>query len=94
MEEFYTVNQAALVLKVHHLTIRRYIKEGKLKAVRVGGNVRISVNELKAFTQSFIPQTRSTKSQATPSEATFSLNDPLFRLKARGVSMNRLKREE
>ena len=95
MEEYYTVNQAAIALKVHPLTIRRYIKEGKLKAYRVGGNVRISVNDLRSFTQSFISRPKNTKpsllSANTYNSKAFSLADPLFRMKARGLSISKLE---
>lgn len=95
MEEFYTVNQAALVIKVHSLTIRRYIKEGKLKAYRAAGNIRISVNDLKAFTQSLIPRQKITRTSTDQIDDSltklFSVNDPLFRLKARGLSMGKLE---
>ncbi len=86
MEEFYTVNQAAITLKVHSLTIRRYIKEGKLKALRVGGNIRIPLNDLQSFTQNFIPHQKSQKKITKQSSSTkmFSFGDPLFRLKASG----------
>lgn len=87
MDEFYTVNQAAIALKVHPITIRRYIREGKLKAVRAGGNIRIILADLKAFTQSFVPRTRSLKEPPISTEANFSLEDPFFRLKARGLSI-------
>lgn len=90
MEELYTVHQSAIALKVHPITIRRYIKEGKLKAFRAGGNIRISLPDLRAFTQSFVPRTRSLKEPIFSTEANFSLSDPLFRLKARGLSINRL----
>lgn len=89
MEEFYTVNQAATVLKVHPLTVRRYIKEGKLKAVRIGGNVRIALNELRAFTQDFIPHTKQVRMQTATVTRTFNFNDPLLRLKGRGINMNK-----
>ena len=89
MEEFYTVNRAAIVLKVHPLTIRRYIREGRLKAFRAGGNIRIALPDLKAFTQSFVPRTRSLKEAHSSTEADFSLNDPFFRLKARGLRRER-----
>ena len=90
MEEFYTVNQVAIVLKVHPLTIRRYIKEGKLKAFRAGGNIRIALPDLKAFTQSFVPRARTLKEHYPSTEASFSLDDPFFRLKARGLSISRI----
>lgn len=92
MEEFYTVNQASIVLKVHPLTIRRYIKEGKLKAYRAGGNIRISVNDLRAFTQNFvIHQRQSRPSGDQQTIQSFSSDDPLFRLKGRGLSMSKLE---
>lgn len=96
MEEFYTINQAAIVLKVHPLTIRRYIKEGRLKAYRVGGNIRISLNDIRSFTQNFIPQTKTVKRQdyQTVSGAKpFSFDDPLLSLKARGISMGKLEQQ-
>ncbi|KKQ07265.1 hypothetical protein A2858_02660 [Candidatus Daviesbacteria bacterium RIFCSPHIGHO2_01_FULL_36_37] len=93
MEEFYTVNQAAIVLKVHSLTIRRYIKEGKLKAYRAAGNIRIAVPDLKAFTQSFVPKTKSIKETPISTEANFSLNDPIFRLRGRGLGISRLQQK-
>lgn len=91
MEEYYSVNQAAIALKVHPLTIRRYIRDGKLKAIRVGGNIRITLNELRAFTQNFVPQTRVTRSQQTSQTKPFSYSDPLLNLKGKGLSMSKLE---
>lgn len=95
MEEFYTVNQAAIILKVHPLTVRRYIKEGKVKAYRVGGNIRISVNDLRAFTQSFIPRQKTFTTPTNQSEQVgskqFSYKDPFFSLKGKGLSMSKLE---
>lgn len=89
MEDFYTVNQAAIALKVHPLTIRRYIKEGKLKAIRVGGNVRIALNDLRSFTQDFIPHTKQIKTQTNLQTKAFGFNDPFLNLKGRGLSMSK-----
>lgn len=91
MEEFYTVNQAAIALKVHSLTVRRYIKEGKLKAVRVGGNVRIALNDLRAFTQDFIPHAKQVRTQTTFQTKAFNFSDPLLRLKGRGMNLSKLE---
>ncbi|OGE64175.1 hypothetical protein A3J13_00400 [Candidatus Daviesbacteria bacterium RIFCSPLOWO2_02_FULL_36_8] len=93
MEEFYTVNQAAMVLKVHPLTIRRHIKEGKLKAFRAGGNIRIAIPDLKDFIQSFVPRTRVIKEHHYSNEANFSLDDPFFRLKGRVLNINKLEQK-
>ena len=53
MENLFNVNQVAFILKVHPLTIRRYIKEGRLKAVKAGGNIRIKESELQDFNKDF-----------------------------------------
>lgn len=46
-KEYITVKEAALELRVHELTIYRWIKEGKLQSVKVGQkNVRIEREEL------------------------------------------------
>lgn len=89
MEELYTVYQVAKALKVHPITIRRYIREGKLKARRAGGNIRIASPDLSNFTRDFIPRIKPVK-EPSLAQANFSFNDPLFRLKARGLGMNQL----
>lgn len=97
MDEFYTVNQTAITLKVHPLTVRRYIKEGRLKAYRAGGNIRISVNDIRVFTQSFIPQHRRIKTPTNTTENAdtkqFSYTDPLFSLKGKGLSMSKFEEQ-
>jgi len=91
MENFLSVRQVAYILKVHHLTIRRYIKEGKLKAVRVGGNVRIKESELQEFHKdlSAAPNQQSIILKAKKHSARpFSDIDPLLRLQGRGASLS------
>jgi excisionase family DNA binding protein len=90
MENLMNVKQAAFILKVHPLTIRRYIKEGKLKAVRAGGNVRIKESSLADFNKDFLstPSKKQTvKNRLNPAKI-FTLDDPLFRLKGRGASLS------
>ncbi len=41
MDELLTVKQVAELLQLHEMTIRRYIKSGRLDAVRIGRNVRV-----------------------------------------------------
>lgn len=89
MDEFYTVNQAAIALKVHPLTIRRYIKAGKLKAFRVGGNIRISLNDLRTFTESFVTRHKQIRAHQVSQTKSFSLTDPLLNLKGRGLSLTK-----
>jgi excisionase family DNA binding protein len=88
MDDFYTINQAAFTLKVHPLTVRRYIKEGKLKAYKVGGNVRVSISDLRNFVEGFTPNPKL-RHLSIEQKKPFTINDPLFRMKARGLSMNK-----
>lgn len=44
-----TIKEAAKLLKVHWQTVRNYIKEGKLAAIKIGRNVRIKQSEIDKF---------------------------------------------
>jgi len=48
-DKFYTVDQVAEILRMHHKTIRKFIREGKLGANKVGKQWRISGHELSTF---------------------------------------------
>ncbi|EQF23236.1 DNA binding, excisionase family domain protein [Clostridioides difficile CD160] len=48
-EKFYTIDQVADALEMHHKTIRKFIKDGKLKANKVGKQWRISKEDLDRF---------------------------------------------
>ena len=49
MLELLTVSEVARTLDLHEITIRRHIKQGKLKAVKVGRRVRIRREDLEEF---------------------------------------------
>lgn len=90
MDNLFNVNQVAFILKVHPLTIRRYIREGRLKAIKVGGNIRIKESSFNEFNKDFSPEAPKNtiiKSNLKPAKI-FTLDDPLFRLKGRGASLN------
>lgn len=88
---FYSINQVAILLKVHQLTIRRYIKEGKLKAVKIGGNIRIPQSYIDAFTQNILPTSYGLKDQRKLEIVEkFNLQDPIFQLKGKGMSIRGL----
>lgn len=89
MTNLLSVRQVAFILKVHPLSVRRYIKEGKLKAVRAGGNVRIDEAELQNFNKALVPRTTSKDVLMRVKKTvvkTFNEEDPFLRLKARGAS--------
>jgi len=48
-ETFYTIDQIAEILGMHHKTIRKFITEGKLRANKVGKQWRISGHDLSIF---------------------------------------------
>ena len=89
MDTLFSVRQAAFMLKVHPLTIRRYIKKGSLKAVLIGGNVRIREKDLQDFHKEV--STSTTESVMRPQklhlDKPFSLKDPFFRLLGKGASL-------
>jgi excisionase family DNA binding protein len=45
----YSTQDVARILQVDNMTVRRYVKSGKLKKLPTGGAVRISHKELDRF---------------------------------------------
>lgn len=54
VENYYTVDQVSEMIKMHPKTVRRFIREGKLKANKVGKQWRITGHELSVFTEGSI----------------------------------------
>jgi len=84
MKELLSVNQLALLWKLHPITIRRYIREGKLPAVKVGGRIRIKKSAAAKMAKTFHVLPKKPKPahlSQRPSHRTFSETDPLWRLK-------------
>jgi excisionase family DNA binding protein len=48
-EQFHTVEQAAQRLKLHPKTLLRFIREGRLRATRIGKSYRILRSDLESF---------------------------------------------
>jgi excisionase family DNA binding protein len=46
---FLTVREVASRLRLHEMTVRRHIREGRMRAVRVGRRIRIPEDELGDF---------------------------------------------
>lgn len=49
-EELYSIDQVAERLGLHVRTVRNYVREGRLKAVRIGKQYRIARADLEALT--------------------------------------------
>jgi excisionase family DNA binding protein len=56
-EEFYTVEQVAERLGLHVKTVRAYVRDGRLKAVRIGKQYRVARADLEALTGGQVPMT-------------------------------------
>ncbi|MFB4315274.1 helix-turn-helix domain-containing protein [Actinomadura sp. 21ATH] len=54
-ERFYSVEQVAERLGLHVRTVRNYVRDGRLKAVRIGKQYRIAPEDLEAFTGRPVP---------------------------------------
>lgn len=54
-ETYYTVEQISELLQMHPKTVQRYIREGRLRAVKVGKGWRVSGHDLSVFTESAPP---------------------------------------
>ncbi len=50
-EIYYSVEQIAQMLNIHPKTIQRYIREGKINAVKLGKSWRVSGHDLSRFTE-------------------------------------------
>lgn len=51
-KDYYTVNQISDMLNIHPKTVQRYIREGKLHAMKIGKSWRISGHDLSGFIES------------------------------------------
>jgi len=49
MEAIYTTEQVANLLQIHPLTVLKYLKEGKLKGVKLGRIYRVRESDIEAF---------------------------------------------
>ncbi|MBD8497893.1 helix-turn-helix domain-containing protein [Paenibacillus arenosi] len=73
-EKFYTIDQIAEILGMHHKTIRKFITEGKLRATKVGKQWRISGHDLSIFMENN-NVTISNKVEAENKNIEFSTGD-------------------
>jgi excisionase family DNA binding protein len=63
-ETYYTVEQISEILNIHPKTIQRYIREGKLRATKIGKSWRVTGHDLSLFTE----RDETTTNKNTPHE--------------------------
>ena len=71
-KNWYTVSQVAKLLQLHEKTVQRFIREGKLKASKVGRSYRIAGHDLSVFAGSIGEETGSALNKS-PSDPNFSM---------------------
>jgi len=49
-KEYYTVKEIANILELHEKTVQRYVREGKIKAQKLGKSWRVTKESLDEFT--------------------------------------------
>jgi excisionase family DNA binding protein len=90
METLLSVKQVAFILKIHPLTVRRYIKQKQLKALRVGGNIRIEESALQDINKEFTPKRPKTNTPFKTRKIAakqFTQEDTLLRLQGRAAGL-------
>ncbi|WP_067139135.1 helix-turn-helix domain-containing protein [Microtetraspora malaysiensis] len=65
-QQYYSVDQVAELLDLHVRTVRGYVRDGRLKATRIGKQYRITREDLEAFTGGSAPSPSSSPSPAEP----------------------------
>lgn len=66
-EKYYTVDEISEMLKMHPKTIQRYIREGKLRAAKIGKGWRVSGHDLSQFAENMDAQEEPAGERVTAS---------------------------
>lgn len=64
-EKFYTTEQVANILQVHPFTILKFIKQGKLKGLKLGRVYRIKESDVNQFIEERMTQPSKKKQEIT-----------------------------
>lgn len=79
MASLLTIHEVAALTRLHHMTIRRYIQEGRLEAVKVGRQIRVSQEAVEQLLEPIGPETSSTETDH-PTGRVLQDNDPIFEI--------------
>src|SRR3954471_18306169 len=71
-QELYSVEQVANRLGLHVRTVRNYVRDGRLKAVRIGKQYRIARGDLDALTGQAVSPTHPAADDTTRPHAEVS----------------------
>lgn len=65
-QQYQTVREVAELLKVSEVTVRRWIKDGELRAINIGKGWRIGANDLETFLEGH--ETRPSEKTTSPGD--------------------------
>lgn len=77
--ELLTVRETAQLLRVSPLTVRRYIQDGRLPALKVGKGVRVRKEALEQFMKPVEPK-RAKPVRSIPRGKPFTMDDSLWNI--------------
>jgi len=63
-EKYYTAEEISQMLSIHPKTVQRYIREGRLRATKIGKSWRVSGHDLSVFTEGGSPARKVQKKPA------------------------------
>jgi len=75
IKDYYTVEQISDMLNIHPKTIQRYIREGRLRAAKIGKSWRITGHDLSVFVESDGDEGLSSRNGSTHSVIASSVID-------------------
>jgi excisionase family DNA binding protein len=84
--ELLTVDETARLLRVAPITVRRYIVDGRLSAVRVGRSVRVDKDSIGSLLRPVAPRKAATRRERIPRGRPFTMNDSFWSLVGIGHS--------
>jgi excisionase family DNA binding protein len=85
--ELLTVQETAQLLKVSTVTVRRFIADGRLPAVKVGRAVRVEKTDAERMARLVAPKARKAhRAPPVPRGRPTSADDPIWKIVGMGAS--------
>lgn len=94
MEEILTAEQVAKILQVHPFTVLKFIKQGKLKASKLGRVYRIRRRDVDEFLESQVEKPKETPEKQPETSERSSKNRKKRRSTARKDQMTPIREKE
>ncbi len=73
--DYYTVDQISNMLNIHPKTIQRYIREGRLRAAKIGKGWRVTGHDLSVFIEDYSREKPTSGNRSRPTIVASSVID-------------------